>query len=175
MQTILCKENDDFESELNLIFLVHSKREKLNFWIKFKWKKKNEKQEKKNFKEHNSINLNFQKRRIFYVFLWLQHTNTFPVCVLTLYEKKEWIKYIRVQKATPLFEIRTYLIISGRRSITFGCECFLAFDGVNPTVQANINSVESSTGIWGDFSSGSWMVDWCLCGFFVSFSKNRGK
>lgn len=51
--------------------------------------------------------------------------------------------------------VATYLITSGRRSTTFGWDCFIEFTGDKATVQASINSVESSTGCCGDFSSGS--------------------
>lgn len=50
----------------------------------------------------------------------------------------------------------TYLIKSGRRSKTFGCVCFNEFDGDNAIVQANINSVDNSTGCKGVRSSGVW-------------------
>lgn len=121
--------------------------EKLNFWIKFKWKGRQEV-----FKEHNSINLNFLLCTMF-----LQcYTRLFWLyaCVISYV----WVTSKKHAPFRKPIQVYTYLIRSGRRSTTFGCECFLAFDGVNPTVQANINSVESSTGIWGDFSSGSFNV-----------------
>lgn len=48
----------------------------------------------------------------------------------------------------------TYLMRSGRRSTTFGCVCLSEFVGDSATVQASINSVDSSTGYSGLFSSG---------------------
>lgn len=54
------------------------------------------------------------------------------------------------------FRIKFYLITSGRRSVTKGSVFFraLADDDDNVTVAANINSVDSSTGYVGFFSSG---------------------
>lgn len=45
-------------------------------------------------------------------------------------------------------------MISGRRSVTFGCGCFSVFIGDNTTVQANISSVDNSMGCEGVLSSG---------------------
>lgn len=45
-------------------------------------------------------------------------------------------------------------MISGRRSVIFGCGCFSVFIGDNTTVQANISSVDNSMGCEGVLSSG---------------------
>lgn len=90
-----------------------------------------------------------------------QHTAPHGTCecmraleLYSLYTDSLYIFDARRATTSEHIHVMLYLMISGRRSITFGCGCLSTLNGDKTTVTANISSVDNSIGCVEVFSSG---------------------